>query len=73
MNEIQLRTQLRATLMNQVEQIMAGNNISAMMMEDALVYVLNTIKDLTLQDYVSANIQKEQEALEQVEEVDEGE
>ena len=73
MNEIQLRAQLRATLMNQVEQIMAGNNISAMMMEDALVYVLNTIKDLTLQDYVSANIQKEQEALEQVEEVDEGE
>ena len=58
---IQLKIQLRNTLLSQINSLMREYHIPALDMEDALVYIQNELKDLILQDYMQEILSKEQE------------
>ena len=58
---IQLKLQLRNTLLAQTNGLMREYNISASDMEDALIYIQNELKDLILQDYIQEILSNKQE------------
>lgn len=53
-------TQLRSTMTNYVIGIMQQNNISASEMENALIYVLNALKDQIREEIISSMIQEQE-------------
>lgn len=64
------QTQLRSTLTNYVIGIMQHNNIPAMEMENALIYVLNALKDQVREDLVSSILESSKPEPEKKEEED---
>lgn len=66
MNNLQLRTQLRATLNQYISTLMENNQISASMMEDALNYVIIQIKDAAMVEYAQWAIEDKQSAIDEL-------
>lgn len=63
-NQLQLRLEVKAALQQWVANIMQQNQIPAYMMEDALVSVQLSLKDLVMQDTLM-EIRMEQASMEQ--------
>ena len=58
---IQLKMQLRNTLLAQVNGLMREYDIPASDMEDALIYVQNELKDAILQNYMQEVLSPKEE------------
>ena len=58
---IQLKMQLRNTLLAQVNGLMREYDIPASDMEDALIYIQNELKDIVLQDYMQEVLSPKEE------------
>ena len=58
---IQLKMQLRNTLLAQINGLMREYDIPASDMEDALIYIQNELKDIVLQDYMQEVLSPKEE------------
>ena len=58
---IQLKMQLRNTLLAQVNGLMREYDIPASDVEDALIYIQNELKDIVLQDYMQEVLSPKEE------------
>lgn len=63
------QSQLRSTLINYIINIMQQNNISAIEMENALIYVLNNLKDQIKDDLIINLLNEQSKFQEQQEEL----
>lgn len=54
--DIQLKQQLKSTLLAQIDSLMREFNISASDMQSTLESLIITIQELVLQDYIQENI-----------------
>ena len=59
---IQLKMQLRNTLLAQVNGLMREYDIPASDVEDALIYIQNELKDIVLQDYMQEVLSPKEES-----------
>lgn len=71
--DLQLKVQLRNTLLAQVDSLMREYNIPASDIEDALIYVQNSIKEVIIQDYLQDAYRKSQSEASVNEEVEDTE
>ncbi len=65
--DLQLRTQLRATLQDYISGLMVNNKIPASLMEDALEHILLQVREATMAEYVDWAIQDKDTALQELE------
>ncbi len=67
--DIQLKQQLKNTLLQNIDSLMREYNIPASSMEDALESILAKIKDLVMQEYIQENMIKVNELEHQIEDL----